>query len=160
MRNAKLGSVLAAGLVVMLIAPSLATAQQARPRTAFSGRPDGRCHYAPEDANAVSEAAKAINAALRTLPAGRSTAEDIEATILFTLSQRDLPAGVAKAAIDQVGGGSAAMREAIAHVRVSLLRDCGVGTAGLAGSSFGGPSGSFFSAPIIGIGGGSATYTQ
>ena len=154
-------SVVAAATILGVPVATAAQQQKPQVRAALPQRSPERCGLEADDAEAVSRLARAISAALRALPTDRSTAEDIEATILYTISQYSVSPGVARSAIDQVGGGTAALRQAVSHVRISLLRSCGAGTAGLASPGYQTGTGfSAFSAPIVGIGGGSATYSR
>lgn len=119
-----------------------------------------RCNDPELIATSQRDLITAINAAVRALPADRSTAEDIEAAIIYAISQRQLCPGVARGALNSLAySGNPAFKQAVAQVRNSLLPDQ-FGTAGLIGTGNGSNSNGFFSSPIIGIGGGSANYSQ
>lgn len=151
----------AAAVAALAVPASIAAqVQQVDPAVRSQGTVLERCLDPVANRAAADDLTRAIMAAVRALPANRSNSEDIEATILYTISQRNLCPGVARTALDGLGrSGTPAFTRAVAQVRNSLL-ERGVGTAGLrsAGGSFG--AGTLFTPPVIGIGGGSATYSR
>jgi hypothetical protein len=114
----------------------------------------------PETAQA--DAARLLAAAIRVrvdqLPVERRSAEDYEAAIVYEISQHNACPGVARLALSSLSGGSGPLALAVSMISSTQLP---VGTAGIVAASYTGGSGnSFFSAPIVGIGGGSANYSR
>jgi hypothetical protein len=90
-----------------------------------------------------------------------ASVEDMEAAMLFVLSQGEYSLETMEAALDIVGAGPNAtptLKEAIANVRLALRRRFRRGTAAIPGGGGDGLGGSGFSAPVINIGGGGANY--
>lgn len=89
-----------------------------------------------------------------------ASANDLEAAIVFAISQSDVRTPAVATALAQVGGcdyGRRNFATALARVRVALLgRKFARGTAALAGGSAFGQSA--FSAPQVNVGGGSSNY--
>ena len=106
----------------------------------------------------AGDLSRAIVLAVQALPQSRSSEQDIEAATLYAISQRSLCPGVARMALASLTSGSPQFLRAVAYVRNSLINNA-AGTAGIVTSN---GSGSFtqFSAPIVGLGGGSATYSN
>jgi len=105
--------------------------------------------------------ASAINIEVSKLPATASV-EDIEAAIVFALSQGDYSAESIGGALDRVAAADVSDNEkqAIANVRLALFKkklNRGTGAIGNGGGDTFGTSG--FSAPIVSIGGGTSTYS-
>ncbi len=107
---------------------------------------------------AANELAAAIRAAVQALPNSRSSVQDIEATILYVIGQRQLCSGVARLALASLTGGTPQFLEAVGFVRTSLI-DTPTGTAGIVNNGFA-PGFTQFTAPIVGLGGGTANYTR
>lgn len=106
--------------------------------------------------------ANAIKRELAALPA-TATEADMEATIVFALSQGTYSSDVMGAALNMIAGPDASteLKQAIANVRIAMLNKKKFGTAALNGGGGGNGSGfSGFSSPIVGIGGGSSNYTS
>ncbi len=115
---------------------------------------------AVDDAAAVSRLCRLIVADVVRLPKGASV-EDLEASIVYTLSQARAERRIIGPALICAAGNAGdapSLRQAFANVQQSYG---GPGTASLAQAGFGngGNAGSFFSAPAIAIGGGTSNYT-
>jgi hypothetical protein len=133
---------------------------------AYSDRVDQNirvvCRDTVNDREAIAKLSAAVVSAVSALPPERSSSEDVEAAILYVLSQQNACPSVIDAVLAGLReGGSASFRQAV--VRVSNARlSHGTGTAGIISSgnnSDTGSYGAFFSQMIVGAGGGSATYS-
>jgi len=114
------------------------------------------------DYAAVSQLVASIRSAVSKLPPTKSSDQDIEAAIVYAISQVDACPAVVRAALSTVSGeGTPAFMRSVAAVTASYGRSGGgTGTAGVRvgwGGSYAGNSS--FSAPVVGVGGGSANYT-
>lgn len=103
--------------------------------------------------------AEAIRARIAALPENRRSAEDIEAAMVYEISLHRLCAGVARSVLASMAGGTGALALAASRVAGTLLPSGNVGTAGI-GNGGTGSGNSFFSAPIVGVGGGTSNYAQ
>lgn len=105
----------------------------------------------PADAKAAQQLCLLMTASVAKLPRSAST-QDIEAAIVFTISQKKAPPSVVTAALKCVRGTGQNFRVALANVG----RGYNIGTASItdAGGSFGNGGGGNASTPVIGIGGG------
>ena len=121
---------------------------------------------APSTQLASVEPANAVFGAFRTelsaLP-DTASSEDIEASLVFVLSQSNVNDQIALEALDRLGGaatGRLQLMRAIANVRESLLnRRFRRGTAALSNGGFAVASG--FSTPVTVMGGGlTSNYAQ
>jgi hypothetical protein len=116
------------------------------------------CTSGAEQAELARVIAAGINARVSALPADRQSVQDIEAAIVYEISQHKYCPGAARAALASLSGGSGAFGQAVARVSSTLLPATS-GTAGISGGSAAN-GGSFFTSPIVGLGGGSANYSQ
>ena len=95
-------------------------------------------------------------------------ADQVEAAIVYALSQSTQPLAVQKLALDRIPSTcslGASMSAGLRNAQIALLRGTTSGTAGLTtarnATSAGGSSGySAFSSPAIAVGGGSVNYTS
>jgi hypothetical protein len=130
--------VTAALIPLVAIAVPLA-ARPAKPAVAADGRP-------------VAILTAAFMAEIGTLPATASS-EDLEAGLVFVVSQSEQPLPILLDALDRLEmspGASPALKEAVRNVREALLcRRLRRGTASIGGAGL-----SAFSAPVGGGGGG------
>lgn len=91
------------------------------------------------------------------------TQEDLEAEIVYTLSQTDAPKPVQQRVLtmlkDYAGCGPRSLPGALAGVSTGLRNQRGPGTGSIGGGGFG-PGSSSFTSPGIGTGGGSSYYSR
>lgn len=110
------------------------------------------------DQEATARLLARIGADLAALPATASTG-DLEAAIVYAISQSEADPRVVKAALEYLNacnGGRADARDAYRRVRFAVLRSGARGTAALAGA-FGR---SEFYAPVVSLGGGTSNYAR
>lgn len=111
------------------------------------------------DAKQATQICVSIKAALAKLPS-QAAVEDIEAAIVFVLSQASYaPATMAAGLSCASEGADGNARTAFANVRASYGRSGTGATRPSFGSSNGG-GGVFFSPPVVGVGGGTTNYTS
>jgi len=112
------------------------------------------------DAEQAGKIAAAMQLDLSKL-APAASVEDMEAAMLFVLSQGEYSLETMEAALDIVAAGpnvTPTLHKAIENVRIALRRRFRRGTAAIPGGGGDGLGGSGFSAPVINIGGGGANY--
>jgi hypothetical protein len=104
--------------------------------------------------------ANTIKRELAALPT-TATEADMEATIVFALSQGDYSFDVMDAALNMITdpNSTTELKQAVANVRIAMLNKKKFGTAAINGGGGNGGGFSSFSSPIVGIGGGSSNYT-
>ncbi|RYD68064.1 MAG: hypothetical protein EOP58_01610 [Sphingomonadales bacterium] len=154
--NLKFAMRAGAALAVIAVPVALLQAQEAKPsKVRYS-----KVCPAEVDKAAVSKLATAIRNAVAALPPSKASDQDIEAAIVYVISQTDdCPADVRAALAAVSGEGTSGFMRGVAAVMASYGRG-GTGTAGVRvgwGGSY--PNNGSFSAPVIGVGGGSANYT-
>jgi hypothetical protein len=123
---------------------------------------------ANDPAKAIEALANRIWGEVGALPQTAST-EDLEASVMFVLSQEDASGEVINSALSSVSASDQAtpnLKQAIANIRLALLKKkklrVGTGAIGTGSGSVGsGGSGiRFYSTPIVSVGGGSANYSS
>lgn len=143
----------AAALMTMLTSPAMATGQQAQPAATPAAT------TTEPDPAAVQRVVDAIKTAIAGLPA-TATAQDIEAAVMFAISQQQQPAAVSLAALNfvaaQSGDAARKVKVALANARAAVSRgQAGTGgTAGVAGNAA-----SLAAGPSVGGGGVGVNYT-
>lgn len=151
------------GILVTAVGACAAVAQTAPPAPAPAAAP-----AKDPKAEKVAELCRLITKSIATLPKNAGVT-DLEAAIVFAISQDESLASETKAERDRIvdlaltcalgAKPSAALIAAARNVRASY----GIGTGAiLSGSNFGPSAGSAsaFFGPVIGVGGGSSNYTQ
>lgn len=143
-----------AAISAVLTLPAMA--QQAAPATTATPAPT----TAEPDPAAVQRVVEAINAAIAAQPA-TATAQDIEAAVMFAISQQQQPAAVSLAALNfvttQPGNAARKVKVALANARSAVNRGQ-TGTGGTGGAA--GNAASLAAGPSVGGGGVGVNYTN
>lgn len=138
-----------------LTAPAAAQQQAAAP--AATGTPAPAT--AEPDPAAVQRVVEAVNAAIAAQPA-TATAQDIEAAVMFAISQQQQPAPVSLAAlnfvVNQQGNAARKVKVALVNARAAVRRGQ-AGTGGTGGAA--GNAASLAAGPSVGGGGVGVNYT-
>ncbi|MBQ1478560.1 hypothetical protein DRN02_018285 [Sphingomonas paucimobilis] len=146
-------------LVIASMGAALASPAMAQQQTAAPATTTPIAAPAAPDPAAVQRVVEAINAAIAAQPA-TATAQDIEAAVMFAVSQQQQPAAVSLAALtfvaNQPGNAARKVKVALTNAR-SAVRRGQTGTGGTGGSA--GNAASLAAGPSVGGGGVGVNYT-